>query len=139
VRLINDSAVQQFLQLLRTCFSVTGSFSSRMERQSRSISFCSAGVIGLGEGDATQALQKAAMRISAEYEVPYLAHATMEPLNCLVDLRLDSCEIWTGTQFQSLDHAAAVKLTGLQQAKCSFTLCFSAVALDAVAVQPLIL
>jgi isoquinoline 1-oxidoreductase subunit beta len=54
------------------------------------------------------------MKISAEYEVPYLAHATMEPLNCLVDLRLDSCEIWTGTQFQSLDHAAAVKLTGLQ-------------------------
>jgi isoquinoline 1-oxidoreductase subunit beta len=72
------------------------------------------GRVARRDGDATQALQKAAMKISAEYEVPYLAHATMEPLNCLVDLRLDSCEIWTGTQFQSLDHAAAVKLTGLQ-------------------------
>ncbi len=37
-----------------------------------------------------------------EYEVPYLAHATMEPLNCLVDLRSDRCEIWTGTQFQTV-------------------------------------
>jgi isoquinoline 1-oxidoreductase beta subunit len=65
------------------------------------------------DGDAAQALQTAAKKITSEYEVPYLAHATMEPLNCLVDLRSDSCEIYTGTQLQSLDQAAAVKLTGL--------------------------
>lgn len=71
------------------------------------------GKVARHDGDAAQALQTAATKITAEYEVPYLAHATMEPLNCLVDLRSDSCEIWTGTQFQSLDHAAAVKLTAL--------------------------
>jgi isoquinoline 1-oxidoreductase subunit beta len=71
------------------------------------------GKVARHDGDAAQALQTAATKITSEYEVPYLAHATMEPLNCLVDLRSDSCEIYTGTQFQSLDHAAAVKLTAL--------------------------
>jgi isoquinoline 1-oxidoreductase subunit beta len=71
------------------------------------------GKVARRDGDAAQALQTAATKITAEYQVPYLAHAMMEPLNCLVDLRSDSCEIWTGTQFQSLDHAAAVKLTAL--------------------------
>ena len=71
------------------------------------------GKIARHDGDAAQALQTAAKKITSEYEVPYLAHAPMEPLNCLVDLGSDSCEIYTGTQFQSLDHAAAVKLTAL--------------------------
>lgn len=66
------------------------------------------------EGDPEQALAKAAKHISAEYEVPYLAHATMEPLNCLVDLRTDSCEIWTGTQFQTVDRDAASRIAGLK-------------------------
>jgi isoquinoline 1-oxidoreductase beta subunit len=72
------------------------------------------GRVARNDGDTTQAFQRSAKQITAEYEVPYLAHATMEPLNCLVDLSADRCEIWTGTQFQSVDHAAAVKLTGLQ-------------------------
>ena len=71
------------------------------------------GKVARRDGDPAHALQTAATKITAEYEVPYLAHATMEPLNCLVDLGADRCDIWTGTQFQSLDHAAAVKLTGL--------------------------
>src|SRR5581483_2452569 len=72
------------------------------------------GKVARHDGDAAEAFGRAAKQITAEYEVPYLAHATMEPLNCLVDLREDRCDIWTGTQFQSLDHAAAVNLTGLQ-------------------------
>ncbi len=71
------------------------------------------GKVARRDGDPAHALKTAATKITAEYEVPYLAHATMEPLNCLVDLGADRCDIWTGTQFQSLDHAAAVKLTGL--------------------------
>src|SRR6266550_2348137 len=71
------------------------------------------GKVARRDGDPAHALKTAATKITAEYEVPYLAHATMEPLNCLVDLRADRCDIWTGTQFQSLDHAAAVRLTGL--------------------------
>ena len=52
--------------------------------------------------------------VTAEYEVPYLAHATMEPLNCTIDLRPDSCEVWAGTQFQTLDRAAIAKVVGLK-------------------------
>src|SRR5216684_5560163 len=55
------------------------------------------------EGDPDAALAKAAQKIEAVYEVPYLSHLMMEPLNCAVDLRADSCEIWTGTQFQTVD------------------------------------
>ena len=51
-----------------------------------------------------EALKTAVKIVSAEYDVPYLAHAPMEPLNCTVDLKPDSCEIWVGSQFQGVDH-----------------------------------
>jgi isoquinoline 1-oxidoreductase beta subunit len=69
------------------------------------------------EGDPDAAFAKAAQKIEAVYAVPYLAHATMEPLNCAVDLRADSCEIWTGTQFQTIDRANAAKVAGLPNEK----------------------
>src|SRR6185295_12127087 len=65
-------------------------------------------------GDPAKAMATAATMISAEYEVPYLAHAMMEPLNCVVDLRANSCEIWTGTQFQTVDRMAAASVAGLK-------------------------
>jgi isoquinoline 1-oxidoreductase beta subunit len=46
--------------------------------------------------------------------MPYLAHAPMEPLNCLVALGPDRCEIWTGTQFQTVDQANAARAAGLK-------------------------
>ena len=46
--------------------------------------------------------------------MPYLAHAPMEPLNCLVSLGPDRCEIWTGTQFQTVDQANAARAAGLK-------------------------
>ena len=64
-------------------------------------------------GDPQSALASAAKKITAEYDVPYLAHAMMEPLNCVVDLKDDSCEIWTGTQFETVDRANAAKVAGL--------------------------
>jgi len=72
------------------------------------------GAVARREGDPQQALSRAGRKLSAEYEVPYLAHATMETLNCLVDLREGSCEIWTGTQFQTVDRNAAALVAGLQ-------------------------
>jgi isoquinoline 1-oxidoreductase subunit beta len=69
------------------------------------------------DGDPDAALAKAAQKIEAVYEVPYLSHLMMEPLNCSVDLRADSCEIWTGTQFQTVDRAAAAKAAGLPNEK----------------------
>ena len=61
-----------------------------------------------------EALKTAAKVISAEYDVPYLAHAPMEPLNCTVDLKADSCEIWVGSQCQTVDQAAAARAAGLK-------------------------
>jgi isoquinoline 1-oxidoreductase beta subunit len=60
------------------------------------------------------ALAGAAKTITAEYEFPYLAHAPMEPLNCTVKIEGDSCEIWAGTQFQTVDQGAAARVAGLK-------------------------
>lgn len=65
-------------------------------------------------GDVVGALGTAAKIINVEYSVPYLAHAPMEPLNCTVKISPDTCEIWTGTQFQTLDQMVAAKITGLK-------------------------
>ena len=72
------------------------------------------GAVANRAGNPEEALAAAAKRIDAVYEVPYLAHAPMEPLNCVVDLKADSCEIWTGTQFQTGDRAAAARVSGLK-------------------------
>jgi isoquinoline 1-oxidoreductase beta subunit len=69
------------------------------------------------EGEASTALASAAKKIEAVYEVPYLSHLMMEPLNCVVDLRQDSCEVWTGSQFQTIDRANAAKTAGLSNEK----------------------
>ena len=69
------------------------------------------------DGDPDAAFSKAAIKLEAVYEVPYLSHLMMEPLNCTVDLRADSCEIWTGTQFQTVDRANAAKAAGLAPEK----------------------
>jgi isoquinoline 1-oxidoreductase beta subunit len=73
----------------------------------------SPGAVAKTSGDPAGALAGAAKKLTAEYDVPYLAHAMMEPLNCVVDLRADSCEIWTGTQFQTVDRLNAAKVAGL--------------------------
>ncbi len=75
------------------------------------------GNIAKKTGDPAAALAGAAKTITAEYDVPYLAHAMMEPLNCVVDLRADSCELWTGTQFETVDRANAAKTAGLPPEK----------------------
>jgi isoquinoline 1-oxidoreductase beta subunit len=72
------------------------------------------GAVARKVGDPTAALAGAAKTITAEYEVPYLAHCMMEPLNTVVDLHEDRCEIWTGSQFQTGDRAAAAKVAGLK-------------------------
>jgi isoquinoline 1-oxidoreductase beta subunit len=63
------------------------------------------------------ALKSAAKIVAADYEVPFLAHAPMEPLNCTVEVRGDSAEIWCGSQFQTVDHGTAAKTLGLAPEK----------------------
>jgi isoquinoline 1-oxidoreductase subunit beta len=62
----------------------------------------------------TSNLAGANKKISAVYEFPYLAHAPMEPINCTVDLKDDACTLWVGSQFQTIDQAAAAATAGLK-------------------------
>jgi isoquinoline 1-oxidoreductase subunit beta len=66
------------------------------------------------EGDAESALKNAARTLEASYEFPYLAHAALEPMNCVVKLDSQGCEIWNGEQFQTADQAAVAQLLGLK-------------------------
>jgi isoquinoline 1-oxidoreductase beta subunit len=73
----------------------------------------SSGVVARNEGNVEQAFAKANRRFDAIYELPFLAHAAMEPMNCTVDLREDACEIWVGTQVPTVTQTRMAALTGL--------------------------
>ncbi|WP_020183042.1 xanthine dehydrogenase family protein molybdopterin-binding subunit [Methylotenera sp. 1P/1] len=72
------------------------------------------GTVAAKAGDSQAALKQAKTVVKAEYVAPYLAHSPMEPLNCTVKIDKDACEIWTGTQMQTTDQAAAAKILGLK-------------------------
>jgi isoquinoline 1-oxidoreductase beta subunit len=74
------------------------------------------GVVARTEGDAAKALTQGE-RLDAAYEMPFLAHAPMEPMNCTAHVQADSCEIWVGIQVQSRAQAIAAKVTGLPPEK----------------------
>jgi isoquinoline 1-oxidoreductase beta subunit len=65
------------------------------------------------DGDAAKALGAAAHTVTASFEFPYLAHAPMEPLDAVVKLTANSCEIWAGDQFQTVDQGNAARTAGL--------------------------
>ena len=71
------------------------------------------GAVAQNIGDADKALASAVTKVEATYEVPFLAHATMEPMNCTVHMRKDQCEVWVGTQAIARVQAAAAKVAGL--------------------------
>ncbi len=66
------------------------------------------------EGDVGAAFASAARTLEAAYEFPYLAHACMEPMNCVVQLTPEACEIWNGEQFQSIDQGAVAAALGFK-------------------------
>lgn len=71
------------------------------------------GVTAHSKGDATGALvAPGAVRVEADYELPFVAHAPMEPLNCTVHLEADRCTLWMGTQVQTRARAAAATVLG---------------------------
>src|SRR6266849_6254909 len=74
------------------------------------------GVVARSEGDIARGLATGE-RMDAAYELPFLAHATMEPLNATVNMKPDSCEIWTGTQIVSRVQSEAAKAAGLPVGK----------------------
>jgi len=71
------------------------------------------GDVARDDGDARGVLTRAADRVEATYEVPYLAHATMEPMNCTAHVEGDRCEVWAPTQNPQGTQSAAARLTGL--------------------------
>jgi isoquinoline 1-oxidoreductase beta subunit len=73
------------------------------------------GAVARHEGDAAAVIAGAARTVEAVYEQPFLAHATMEPMNCTVQMTSDGCDIWVGTQVQGMTQAAIMKLTGLKR------------------------
>lgn len=71
------------------------------------------GAVAQTIGDVEKALAGAVTKVEAIYQVPFLAHAALEPMNCTVHLRKDGCEIWVGTQVVARAQAAAAKTAGL--------------------------
>jgi len=71
------------------------------------------GKVARNDGDADVALRGAAKSFERVFEAPFLAHATMEPMNCTADVRPDGCDVWVPTQGQTASHQAAVAASGL--------------------------
>lgn len=71
------------------------------------------GAVAQSIGDVDKAFAGASSRVEASYELPFLAHAAMEPMNCTVHLSKDGCEVWLGTQVMARAQAAVAQVTGL--------------------------
>lgn len=69
--------------------------------------------VARSEGDAARALRTLRKKIEASYELPYLAHATPEPMNCTAHVRPDGCDIWVPTQAPGGAQQVAAEITGL--------------------------
>jgi isoquinoline 1-oxidoreductase beta subunit len=71
------------------------------------------GSVAQNIGNTDAAMASAVTKVDAIYQVPFLAHATMEPMNCTVHVRQDGCEVWVGSQVVARAQAAAAKTVGL--------------------------
>src|SRR5712664_2484271 len=71
------------------------------------------GPVAQNIGDVEKAMASAVTKVQATYQVPFLAHATMEPMNCTVHVRKDGCEVWVGSQAVARVQAAAARTAGL--------------------------
>jgi isoquinoline 1-oxidoreductase beta subunit len=83
------------------------------------------GAVARADGNVDKALDDAADRISADYVFPFLAHAPMEPMNCVVELSDKGCEIWNGEQYQTPDQGAVAKLLGIKPAQVKINMLYA--------------
>jgi len=75
----------------------------------------SPGMLAEDIGNALEVTAAAETVFESVYEMPYLAHATMEPMNCTAQVNADQCEIWVGTQYQSNDRTLVARLLGFKE------------------------
>ncbi|MDB5607112.1 MAG: molybdopterin binding aldehyde oxidase and xanthine dehydrogenase protein [Bradyrhizobium sp.] len=71
------------------------------------------GAVAESRGDVEGAMATATTKVTAQYHVPFLAHAALEPMNCTVHVRKEACEIWVGNQVLARAQATAAEVTGL--------------------------
>jgi len=83
------------------------------------------GLVARNDGDVDAAFKRAARVIEATYEVPYLAHAALEPLNCVAQVTAAGCEIWNAVQQASSDQAAVGKYLGLAPEKVRINMLYA--------------
>ncbi|MEQ8861486.1 MAG: molybdopterin-dependent oxidoreductase [Pseudomonadales bacterium] len=83
------------------------------------------GVVARETGAVTPALSDAAVVIEADFEFPYLAHAALEPMNCVVRLSAGRCEIWNAAQQQTRDQAMAAAILGIDPDKVEVTMLYA--------------
>ncbi len=76
-------------------------------------------------GNAEQALADAARTVRAEYEFPYLAHAAMDPMNCVIQLGANQCEVYNGEQMHTADQVAIAKVVGLEPQQVSINMLYA--------------
>ncbi|WP_407278806.1 xanthine dehydrogenase family protein molybdopterin-binding subunit [Aromatoleum evansii] len=83
------------------------------------------GLVARSDGDTDKALAGGAKALEAEYAFPYLAHAPMEPLNCVMRLDAQGCEVWNGEQFQTGDQFTLAAFFGLQPEQVKLNMLFA--------------
>ena len=71
------------------------------------------GMVAKRTGDAERQMGRASKRLEASFSFPFLAHAAMEPMNCVVRLERDECQVWNGEQFQTIDQMTLAKMLGI--------------------------
>jgi isoquinoline 1-oxidoreductase beta subunit len=86
----------------------TGAIARELEQATQG-----AGAVAQNIGDVDKAMAGAVTKVEATYQLPFLAHATMEPMNCTAHVRNDGCEVWIGSQALARVQAAAAKVAGL--------------------------
>ena len=83
------------------------------------------GAVARTAGDTDAAFVAPARVLRASYDFPYLAHAAMEPMNCVVHLKKDGCDIWNGEQFQTIDQARVAALLGMKPEQVSLNMLYA--------------
>ncbi len=83
------------------------------------------GSIARDDGDIRAAFAEGKQKHKVAFEFPYLAHAAMEPMNCVVQLKPDGCELWYGAQTNTMDQLAVAKLLGLQPAQVKINMLYA--------------